>query len=227
LLKPRINTDKHGYKKHIDHPCLSVFICGFMILVIMPVSMRNVIASLLLCTAVAAAAETRHTTEPESGIETWETAVHGVSLRLTQILPDQVRGFYLARGFDAESVELLAAGACVFQTVLRNESARGAIEFSLADWRIITAGGERPLKLEADWQKDWGKRGVPRAARTAFRYALYPAQHHYEVGDWNMGMTTYVLPLGSRFDLRFVWREGDQRREAMLSGVRCATEASP
>ncbi|HSW53192.1 MAG TPA: hypothetical protein VLG93_08165 [Sulfuricaulis sp.] len=190
-------------------------------------SAREIIACLLFGAAAAATAETRHATDRETGIATWETVAHGVRLRLTQILPDQVRGFYLARGFDAESVELLAAGACVFQTVLRNESARGAIEFSLADWRIISAAGERPLKLEADWQKDWGKRGVPRAARTAFRYALYPAQHRYDVGDWNMGMTTYTLPLGSRFDLRFVWRDGDKRREAMLSGVRCATEAPP
>lgn len=190
-------------------------------------SARKIIACLLFCASVAAAAETRHTTDPETGIETWETAAHGVSLRLTQILPDQVRGFYLARGFDAGSVESLAAGACVFQTVLRNESARGAIEFSLADWRSLSAGVERPLKLEADWQKDWEKRGVPLAARTAFRYALYPTQHRYEVGDWNMGMTTYALPLGSHFDLRFVWREGGQRREAVLSGMRCATEARP
>jgi hypothetical protein len=193
----------------------------------MPVPARNIIACLLFCTAVAAAAETRHATDPETGIETWETAAHGVSLRLTQILPDQVRGFYLARGFDAGSVELLAAGACVFQTVLRNESARGAIEFSLADWRSVSAAGERPLKLEADWQKDWEKRGVPRAARTAFRYALYPTRHRYDIGDWNMGMTTYALPLGSRFDLRFVWREDNKRREAVLAGVRCAAETSP
>jgi len=186
-----------------------------------------ILAASLAAVFPLAGAQTVHRVEPGSGVESWETAAHGVSLRLTQILPDQVRGFYLARGFDAESVELLAAGACVFQTVLRNESARGAIEFSLADWRSVSAGVERPLKLEADWQKDWEKRGVPLAARTAFRYALYPTQHRYDIGDWNMGMTTYALPLGSRFDLRFVWREGDNRREAMLSGVRCAAGASP
>ena len=188
---------------------------------------RKILACLLLGAAADAAAETRHTTEPQSGIETWETVAHGVSLRLTQILPDQVRGFYLARGFDVESVELLATGSCVFQTVLRNESARGIIEFDLADWRSVTAKGERPPKLEADWQMEWEKRGVPAAARTAFRYALYPTRHRYATGDWNMGMTTYALPPGSRFDLRFVWREGDKRREAVLSGVRCAAEARP
>ena len=165
-------------------------------------------------------------TDPETGIESWEYRGQGVSLRLAQLLPDQVRGFYLAREFDAESVELLAAGACVFQTVFRNESVPGAMEFSLADWRIVTSAGEKPLKLEPEWQKEWERRGVPTAARTAFRYALYPTEHRYETGDWNMGMTTYALTPGSRFDLRFVWREGSQRREAVLTGVRCAREGS-
>lgn len=194
---------------------------------IMQTPARNVIVTLLLCAAVAApAAETRHATDPETGIEAWEISAHGVSLRLAQLLPDQVRGFYLARGFDAESVELLAAGACVFQTVFRNESVPGAIEFSLADWRIVTAAGEKPLKLEPEWQKEWERRGVPTAARTAFRYALYPTEHRYETGDWNMGMTTYAPAPGNRFDLRFVWRENGQRREAMLTSLRCAREGS-
>ena len=186
-----------------------------------------VLAASLTAALPLAGAQTVHRIEPDSGIESWETDTQGVSLRLAQILPDQVRGFYRARGFDAESVEFLAADACVFQTVLRNESAKSAIEFNLADWRIVTAKGERPLKLDPDWQKEWEKRGVPLSARTAFRYALYPTEHRYDIGDWNMGMTTYALPLGSRFDLRFVWREGGQRRAAVLSGVRCATEAPP
>lgn len=171
-------------------------------------------------------AESVHTTDPDSGIESWEIRAQGVSLRLVQILPDQVRGFYSARGFDAESVELLATGACVFQTVFRNESARRAIAFNLADWRVLAAKGEQPLRLERDWQQEWAKRRVSASARTAFRFALYPTEHRYEIGDWNMGMTTYALPLGSRFDLRFVWRENGERREAVLHGVRCARETA-
>ena len=98
-------------------------------------------------------AESVHTTDPDTGIESWEIHTQGVSLWLAQILPDQVRGFYSARGFDAESVELLATGACVFQTIFRNESAKRAIEFNLADWRVLTAKGEQPLRLERDWQQ--------------------------------------------------------------------------
>ena len=171
-------------------------------------------------------AEQTHAIDPDNGVESWEIRTQGVSLRLAQILPDQVRGFYSARGFDAESVELLATGACVFQTIFRNESAKRGIEFNLADWRVLTAKGEQPLRLERDWQQEWAKRRVSASARTAFRFALYPTEHHYEIGDWNMGMTTYALPLGSRFDLRFVWRENSERREAVLYGMRCAKETA-
>ena len=188
--------------------------------------LTSVIAICMMPALPLFGAESVHTTDPDTGIESWEIHTQNVSLRLTQILPDQVRGFYSARGFDAESVELLATGACVFQTIFRNESAKRAIEFNLADWRVLTAKGEQPLRLERDWQQEWGKRRVSASARTAFRFALYPTEHHYEIGDWNMGMTTYALPLGSRFDLRFVWRENGKRREAVLYGVRCAEETT-
>lgn len=157
-------------------------------------------------------------------VETRETRVSGVYLSLTPILPDQVRAFYLGRGFDTASAELLATTACVFQTVFRNESVANGIAFNLADWRVRTPRGEVPLKLEREWQREWERRGVSPGARTAFRYALFPTEHRYEVGDWNMGMTTYALPLGSRFDLTFTWREGDKQHEAVMTGVRCATD---
>jgi hypothetical protein len=170
---------------------------------------------------------TVHRQDPATGIETWELATQGVSLRLTQILPDQVRAFYLGRGFDVPSVELLATQACVFQTVFRNESSGGPIRFHLGEWRALTARGETPLRLDADWQHEWERRGVPVPARTAFRFALYPTEHAYAVGDWNMGMTFFPLALGSRFDLRFAWRAGETRLAAILRAVRCATDTVP
>ncbi len=160
----------------------------------------------------------------DAPVETREIRTAGVSLTLTPVLPDQVRAFYLGRGFDADSAELLATTACVFQTVFRNESVVHGIAFNLADWRARTPTGERPPKLEREWQREWERRGVPAGARTAFRYALFPTEHRYDVGDWNMGMTTYALPPGSHFDLKFVWREGDKPREAVLRNVRCASD---
>lgn len=160
----------------------------------------------------------------EMPVETRESRVSGVYLSLTPVLPDQVRAFYLGRGFDADSAELLATTACVFQTVFRNESVADGIAFDLAEWRVRTTRGEQPLKLEREWQREWERRGVAQGPRTAFRYALFPTAHRYEVGDWNMGMTTFALTPGSRFDLRFTWHADGKRHEAVMTDVRCATD---
>jgi len=164
--------------------------------------------------------------DPDSGIVTWEVQADGVALRLSQILPDQVRAFYLGRGFEPDAAELLATRACVFQTVFRNDAVAQGIRFHLGEWRALTAEGEVPLRLEQDWQREWAARGVPSGPRTAFRFALYPTEHRYQIGDWNMGMTFYPLPLGSEFDLRFVWWRDAQRYESVLRGVRCATDSA-
>jgi hypothetical protein len=186
------------------------------------------LALLFTALAPAVAVEPQHARDPNTGAESWEIRAHGVSLKLAQILPDQVRGFYLARGFDTESVELMATRHCFFQTILRNESGTGPIHFDLAEWRTRTAAAEQRLKLVADWLPEWERRGVPQPARIAFRWALFPSEQSYEVGDWNMGMTTYSLPLGSRFDLEAVWQMGgDKRRKLVLTGVRCAADAVP
>jgi hypothetical protein len=163
-------------------------------------------------------------THAASPAQSWEARAHGVHLSLTQILPDQVRGFYGARGFAPDAVELMATRHCFFQTVLRNESAGVAIHFNLREWKVHASGTEQPLKLVADWLPEWERRGVSEPARTAFRWALFPAEQSYEVGDWNMGMITLAHVAGGRFDLRAQWHENNERRETTLRGVRCATD---
>ncbi len=172
---------------------------------------------------VAWGEHTRYTKDPDTGVETWEIQDKGVILRLAQILPDQVRAFYLARGFSVPATEALAR-SCVFQTVLRNESAPTTISFNLAQWRVLTETGEHTLKLQRDWEKEWEQHGVSDSARLAFAWALFPTEHAYEVGDWNMGMTTYALPPAARFDLRFVYTIQGRLQAGLIRGLRCATD---
>lgn len=68
----------------------------------------------------------------ETGLESWKTTRHGVTLELAQITPDQARAFFIGRGFEPAEAEHYA-GACVFMTILRNESAPAAISYRLAD----------------------------------------------------------------------------------------------
>jgi hypothetical protein len=160
--------------------------------------------------------------DPATGAETWETRAHGVALRLTQILPDQARAFYLSRGFAAEDAELYAT-ACVFMTVLRNDAAPGALDFRLADWQVRVRGGERrAVRPVEDWLALWQQRGVPQPARIAFRWAQFPPEQEYERGEWNQGMLAVGLPPGERFDLAARWQVAGKTYEGALTDVRCA-----
>ncbi len=163
---------------------------------------------------------------PVAGAETWEWSGGGVSVRLTQILPDQVRGFYQARGFSAADAELLAQQGCLFQTVIRNQSTAEPVELDLGEWRVATSQGLKPIRLERDWQHEWDARGVSGHAKLAFRWALFPTVQVFSPGDWNMGMTTYGLPQGARFDLTMKWRVADGRAEGTIRDLRCANEGS-
>lgn len=167
---------------------------------------------------------THYSHDPTTGAETWEHRDQGVRIKLTQILPDQLNGFYQGRGFDPKSAQLIA-DACVFQTELHNEQGTASIEFDLADWRTLLPSGEQGLKLKRHWQKQWAARGISADARLAFQWALFPTTQTFKPGDWNMGMTVYALPAATQFDLRVIWQSENKVRSTVIKGMRCYGEA--
>jgi len=185
-----------------------------------PLTMTLRILILALGMPVLAHAAQAQRTDPDTGAATWETQTHGATLRLTQILPDQARAFYLNRGFSAEDVEPYAT-ACVFMTVLRNDAAPGPLAFRLADWRVRVQGAlQSPPSVET-WMDLWNKRGLAEPARIAFRWAQFPVEQEYEVGEWNQGMLATGLPPGAAFDLVAHWQVEDKTYEGVLTDVRC------
>ncbi len=163
--------------------------------------------------------------DADTGLATWQTETAGVQVRLTQISPDQARAFYRARGFSAAAAERYAA-ECVFMTVVRNVGEQ-SVAHRLADWRYVAADRvPRALRSRTAWERIWKQRGVAESARIAFNWAQFPATQTFAPGDWNQGMTTYSVPRGGRFDLRFVWRAGGKRHVGKLEQVRCADETS-
>lgn len=188
-----------------------------------PFLLHSVVLLAAFVNGAARAADTHHEINPQNGIETWEVRDQGVFLSLTQMTPDQAEAFFLARGFHQKSAAKYAS-ACVFQTIFRNESVPAAVSSNLSDWRIITPQGERNPRLEADWERQWKADGVSEPARIAFRWSQFPTKQRFEPGDWNQGMTTFELPKGSQFNLRFKWTVKGVSHEGMLSGVRCASD---
>lgn len=187
--------------------------------------MRLSALTLLAVWSTAAIAGTDFSVDPETGLATWQTERGSIQLRLTQIGPDQARGFYQARGFSAAAAERYAA-ECVFMTVVRNIG-QTPIEHRLADWRYQSGGRPpRAIRSKTEWERIWQQQGVNEAARIAFNWAQFPATQRFAPGDWNQGMTSYDVPRDGRFDLRFVWREGGQTHSGTLEQIRCADETS-
>jgi len=172
------------------------------------------------------AREVTHETNPESGVQTWELHDQGVGFTLMQITPDQARGFFLARGFDRAAVDYYAT-YCVFMTIVRNEAVAESINYKLSDWEFYS--GRKPagkLKLAEDWLSEWKQRKVAESSLIAFQWALHPSTQTFETGDWNQGMTTYALPLGSTFNLKFKWNVKGVTHESMLENIQCASETA-
>ncbi|MCU7931519.1 MAG: hypothetical protein KZQ90_12025 [Candidatus Thiodiazotropha sp. (ex Codakia rugifera)] len=179
-----------------------------------------VLLSMLLTSSTASAQSKR--VDPTTGAVSWETQMHGVTLSLTQILPDQARAFYLNRGLPAVATETYAK-ACVYMTILRNDAAPGVVHFQLEDWSVVSADQSRPpLSVEA-WLKRLEAYDLTQAATIAFRWAQFPPEHAYQPGgDWNQGMLTTGLEADTVFDLVARWDVAGEPYQGVLRSVRCA-----
>jgi hypothetical protein len=159
----------------------------------------------------------------------WQISDAGMSLRLVQRLPDQTRGYFLARGFEEPEANLIA-NSCVFQTVFKNESNHNrpsALQYNLRDW-VVTAGGKQQgMKLREDWQREWQHHKVTMAAKLAFEWSLYPTQQVYKPGDYNWGMSIFNLKPGTRFDLKVVWQQFGKTHTALIKDIQCAADVHP
>lgn len=178
-------------------------------------------AALAVLPGLPASADPTPRGDPDTGALTWEARAHGVTLSLTQILPDQARAFYINRGFPPEAAERYAS-ACVYMTVLRNDTAPGEVSFRLAEWSVRGEHGTRPPPAVETWMAQWRALGLSEAARIAFRWAQFPPEQEYAVGEWNQGMLATELPPGARFDLIARWTVAGERYEGKLENVVCA-----
>jgi hypothetical protein len=115
--------------------------------------------------------------DTETGLRYWEWNHQGVVFRLTQRLPDQTRAFFLARGFDADSADMVAK-QCVFQSMFRNtgEQGSGAVTIDLDEWDIAANGARSGLLTREKWEAKLAGRGVPAPDTTPQAHCRDPAQ---------------------------------------------------
>jgi len=184
---------------------------------------------LLLVSYLSTAIAQTHRINKDTGAETWETDTHGVHFALTQILPEQVRAFYVNRGFTLDQIAEYA-DSCVFMTVLRNDSATKSIHFVRSQWQLLVTDEHdqvqtKRLRSVKDWLDQFiqNKNRVKKPALIAFRWAQFPPEQVYQPGgDWNQGMLSMGLSAKRKFDLIAKWDGNSQTFQAKLEGVQCA-----
>ncbi len=173
--------------------------------------------AVLLAAPLAAAAQTGEPVHLERD---------GLKLELAPLGADQVRAFFLARGFLAEDAELIVKTACLFRSAIGSAhtvAASPEVEVPLGDWRVTPAGGSAaPLKVREDWQGVWKERRVAEDAATAFYWALFPTGQTFHATDYNWGFLTFGLAPGTRFDLDVVWKTSGDVQSAKIEGLQCA-----
>ena len=165
--------------------------------------------------------------DEQAALASWKIDDGNFELELTQLLPDQTRAFFLARGFSKQIANTIATG-CIMQIIGRNSAEQGAsdsvIDVDLKQWRMLHEGSEGPIKLKEQWDSEWPADKVSDTARLAFRWATFPTQQNFAPGDYGWGMTSFGLAPGERFDLRVVWTVAGVEKDAWIRGIQCAEE---
>jgi hypothetical protein len=162
----------------------------------------------------------------ETGLRKWHLMEDNLEVELVQRLPDQTRGFFMARGFSPAIAEEIAV-SCIFQTIVRNTATQAAgtsVSVDLAQWRVFHKDKVQGVRLKEPWIASWPQASVGEASRLAFQWALFPTRQEFLADDYNWGMTAFGLPPGAVFDLDLVWQQDGQTRTTRISSIECAPD---
>ncbi len=150
----------------------------------------------------------------------------GFRADLSPLTLEQVRAFFIGRGFDSATARMIANKGCVWRSAMGNaETGRGALPVSvdMTKWTVAADGATHPPRVRGEeWTKTWEQRGVGPAARVAFHWALFPTRQTFGPSDYNWGLIAFGLAPGSAFDLTLRWRQGEVERQTTVRGLRCA-----
>ncbi len=159
-----------------------------------------------------------------SGLMGWRVQDANIQIELNPLQKDQVRAFYLGRGFSVPLTERIAE-ACVYQVVIENISdpeTKMPLEVRLSDWRLDGESGPRALPSKDEWILEWTASGASAASILAFKWATFPSQQDFKLtGDYGWGMMLFGNQTGETFDLHLKWYTEGELVEQFVQGLSC------
>jgi len=90
------------------------------------------------------------------------------------------------------------------------------------DWRVTSNNESNQIRTNSSWLKQFKQTNTKPSALIAFRLAQIPEEQEYEPsGDWNQGMLSTNLAIGSQFDITINWDVDNEFYEFSIKEVKC------
>lgn len=179
------------------------------------------VAALGICGAILPAAAAEPALEPAP----LRLERDGLKIEFAPLTPDQVRAFFLARGFVKADTEHIVATACMFRSAIGSAFTKPGdpeVRVALGSWRVTPEGEPaRAPRTREDWEAVWKQRGTGEEPATAFYWALFPAEQTFAPADYNWGFLTFGLSPGTRFNLDLNWTSAGKTHDAQFGGLEC------
>ena len=134
----------------------------------------------------------------------------GVVFSVSVRTPEQIRAFYLARGFPQAAVHELEAKCLV--TIGVQNGRDDVLWLEPAKWRFTTDKGEKVARISRpEWNARWTQLNIPLASRATFGWTQLPESRDLLPGEWVGGNVAVVAP-SEAFSVEAIFDTGANRR---------------
>jgi len=148
-----------------------------------------------------------------------------IKLQLFPRTPNQMAGFYEAREFPKEMVDVLT-DFCIMTAVIHNKT-KDVFWLDLESWKFTSGSGELQRVHRNQWPSRWKKMNIPMASQSTFRWTLLPESLEF-FPDEHEGGNVVLVSTKRVFSLQASFAVGKNKDKggivARIDNIRCAKD---
>ena len=152
---------------------------------------------------------------------------NGVIFSISVRTPEQIRAFYIARGFPEAAIRELESKCLLTAGVLNGTN--DILWLEPSKWRFTTNDGEKVTRISRDeWNTRWTQLDVPLASRATFGWTQLPESRGL-LADETVGGNIAIIPPAGPFSVEAVFETGEGRHGPLVkfkaSDLKCGPQA--